>query len=252
MLPPIRGAMFGFVPACERLFLFDIDGTLLSAGGAPRRAFRQALLDHFGTEGDAANNDFSGKTDPQIVYELMRAAGFTDGHIGDRLQGLFDDYLAALAIEFETETRHYLFPGVAELVPALADDPRIVLGLVTGNVEQGARLKLDHFGLWDAFEVGAFGSDDHGRDQLPAIAIERAEAKTGRRFRGTEVVVVGDTPADIQCARAVGAIAVAVATGNPSRQILADCEPDMLLDSMADWPQWLADLGLAMNLSERR
>jgi len=120
--------MFGSVPASERLFLFDIDGTLLSAGGAPRRAFRQALLDHFGTEGDAANNDFSGKTDPQIVYELMRAAGFTDGHIGDRLQGLFDDYLAGLAIELETETRHYLFPGVAQLIPALATALTPVLG----------------------------------------------------------------------------------------------------------------------------
>jgi len=244
--------MFGSVPACERLFLFDIDGTLLSAGGAPRRAFRQALLDHFGTEGDAANNDFSGKTDPQIVFELMRAAGFTDGDIGDRLQGLFDGYLAELAIELETETRHRLFPGVAQLIPALADDSRVVLGLVTGNVQQGARLKLDHFELWHAFEVGAFGSDDRGRDRLPAIAIDRAEAKTGCRFHGADVVVVGDTPADIQCARAVGATAVAVATGQPSRETLAGCQPDMLLDSMADWPKWLGELGLEMNLSGRR
>ncbi len=165
---------------------------------------------------------------------------------------MFDDYLAGLAIELETETRHRLFPGVAQLIPALADDPRVVLGLVTGNVQQGARLKLDHFGLWDAFEVGAFGSDDRGRDRLPAIAIDRAEAKTGCRFHGADVVVVGDTPADIQCARAVGATAVAVATGQPARETLAGCQPDMLLDSMADWPRWLGGLGLEMNLLGRR
>jgi phosphoglycolate phosphatase-like HAD superfamily hydrolase len=157
-----------------------------------------------------------------------------------------------LATELETETRHRLFPGVAQLMPALADDPRVVLGLVTGNVQQGARLKLDHFELWDAFEVGAFGSDDRGRDRLPAIAIDRAEAKTGCRFHGADVVVVGDTPADIQCARAVGATAVAVATGQPSRETLAGCQPDMLLDSMGDWPRWLGELGLEMNLSGRR
>jgi phosphoglycolate phosphatase len=240
-----------FVPIPERLFLFDIDGTLLSAGGAPRRAFRRALIEHFGTDGDAANNDFSGKTDPQIVYELMGGAGFADDHIEERIAEVFAHYLEVLERELAVETRHRLYPGVAELVPALADDPRVLLGLVTGNVEAGAKLKLGHFGLWEAFAVGAFGSDDRQRDRLPSIAIARAEARTGRRLAGAEVVVVGDTPADIRCARTVGATAVAVATGRPSREALAACEPDILLDSLEAWPELLARLDLTTNLSGR-
>lgn len=233
------------MPPYRRLILFDIDGTLLSAGGAPRRAFRQALAEQFGTEGEAATDDFSGKTDPQIVYDLMRAAGFADDHIGERIAAFFDHYVEGLTRELVVETRHALKPGVAELVPSLASDPRVVLGLVTGNIERGARLKLEHFGLWDAFAVGAFGSDDPSRDCLPGIAIDRAEALVGRRFEGPEIVVIGDTPADVRCARAAGAMAVAVATGPPTRATLAACKPDILLDSLADWPELLGELDLA-------
>ncbi len=236
--------MFDFVPAPERLILFDIDGTLLSAGGAPRRAFRRALVEHFGTDGAAASDDFSGKTDPQIVYELMTAAGFEDDHIAERIAAVFEHYLAGLAAELRDETGHHLFPGVTELLPRLADDPRVVVGLVTGNVEEGAKLKLAHFGLWELFPVGAFGSDERARDRLPPIAIERAWRLTGRAFKAEEVVIVGDTPADVRCARASGALAVAVATGIPSRETLIAAEPDILLDSLEEWPDLLAELGL--------
>ena len=232
------------MPAAERLILFDIDGTLLTAGGAPRRAFRRALTEFFGTEGAAATDDFSGKTDPQIVYDLMTAAGFGDNHIAERIAAVFESYVAGLAVELETETGHRLLPGVSELVSRLAEDPRVVLGLVTGNVETGARLKLNHFGLWDRFRVGAFGSDDRERDRLPPIAVERARELTGRSFVGEEVVVVGDTPADVRCARAAGAIAVAVATGPPGRDALAASDPDFLLDSLEAWPEVAAQIGL--------
>jgi phosphoglycolate phosphatase-like HAD superfamily hydrolase len=232
------------VPAPDRLILFDIDGTLLSAGGAPRRAFRRALTEFFGTEGAAATDDFSGKTDPQIVYDLMTVAGFGDNHIAERIAAVFESYVAGLAAELETEIGHRLLPGVKDLVSRLAEDPRVVVGLVTGNVETGARLKLDHFGLWDRFRVGAFGSDDRERDRLPPIAVERARRLTGRSFVGEEVVVVGDTPADVRCARAAGAIAVAVATGPPGRDALVASDPDFLLDSLEAWPEVAAQIGL--------
>lgn len=228
----------------ERLVLFDVDGTLLSAGGAPRRAFRRALVEWFGTEGDAATGSFAGKTDPQILHELMGAEGFDADHIEERVADFFAHYLEELERELAVETRHRLYPGVAGLVEALAGDERVVLGLVTGNVEAGARLKLSRFGLWESFAVGAFGSDDPVRDHLPPIAVERAARRTGRRFEGREVVVVGDTPADVRCARAAGAMAVAVATGTPDRETLAAAGPDLLLDSLADWPGFLAELGL--------
>lgn len=229
----------------NRLILFDIDGTLLSAGGAPRRAFRRALLEHFGTDGNESRMDFSGKTDPQIVYELMGAAGFDDGRIEERIERLFEHYLEGLERELEAEAGHRLHPGAAEVVAALARDPRVVLGLVTGNVERGARLKLERFDLWRRFPVGAFGSDHRERDRLPQIAIERACRLTGRRFAGRDAVVVGDTPADIQCARAAGALAVAVATGTPTRKELEAARPDVLLESLEEWPDRMADLGLS-------
>lgn len=233
------------MPGLERLILFDIDGTLLSAGGAPRRAFRRALVEYFDTEGGAASDRFAGKTDPQILHDLMRAEGFDEAHIDERADDFFAFYLTRLEVELETETRHRLYPGVAELVPALAEDPRVTLGLVTGNVEPGARLKLGHFGLWECFEVGAYGSDDRVRNRLVPIAVDRAGAATGRRFDGPEVVVVGDTPADVACARAAGATAVAVATGVHSAADLAAHDPDFLLDSLADWTGVLERLDLA-------
>lgn len=226
----------------ERLILFDIDGTLLSAGGAPRRAFRRALVEYFGTEGGAATGRFAGKTDPQILYDLMLAEGFEERHVDERVADFFAFYLEELERELEGETGHRLHPGAAGLVEELADDPATVLGLVTGNVEAGARLKLGRFGLWDAFEVGAFGSDDRVRDRLPAIAIGRAERRTGRRFGGSEVIVVGDTPADVACARAAGVLAVAVATGIHSAEELAAHDPDFLLDSLVEWPQMTENL----------
>lgn len=235
------------MPIPDRLILFDIDGTLLTAGGAPRRAFRRALIEHFGTDGDEARTDFSGKTDPQIVHELMGRAGFADDHIEERIADLFEHYLEGLERELATEDGHRLYAGVAELVPALAGDPRVLLGLVTGNVERGARLKLERFGLWPSFRVGAYGSDARERDRLPAIAMKRARRLTGRAFTGAETVVVGDTPADVQCARAVGAVAVAVTTGRPSREELAAAGPDHLLESLEEWPALAAELGLAMD-----
>ena len=232
------------MPAPDRLILFDIDGTLLTAGGAPRRAFRRALTEFFGTEGAAATDDFSGKTDPQIVYDLMTRAGFGDNHIAERIAAVFESYVAGLAAELATETGHRLLPGVKELLPRLAEDPRVILGLVTGNVETGARLKLGHFGLWDLFRLGAFGSDERERDRLPPIAVERARRLTGRSFVGEEVVVVGDTAADVRCARAAGAIAVAVATGPPGHDGLIASDPDFLLDSLEAWPEVAAQIGL--------
>ncbi len=248
MYPPRGPATFGVVSGTpNRLILFDIDGTLLTAGGAPRRAFRRALIAHFGTDGDEARMDFSGKTDPEIVYELMGRAGFADERIEERIADLFDHYLDGLERELETDAGHRLLPGVAELVDALAADRRVVLGLVTGNVERGARLKLERFDLWRSFAVGAFGSDDRERDRLPAVAIERARRLTGRPFEGRDAVVIGDTPADIRCARAAGALAVAVATGRPTRAELEASGPDLLLDTLEEWPRLLDELGLALD-----
>lgn len=233
------------VPGPSRLILFDIDGTLLTAGGAPRRAFRRALVEHFGTNGDEERTDFSGKTDPQIAFEIMRRAGIEEERIRTGMAALFEHYLEGLARELPLDTSHRLHPGAAQIIDVLAADSRVLLGLVTGNVERGARLKLERFDLWRRFPVGAFGSDDSDRDRLPQIAIDRARRLTGHAFTGADTVVIGDAPADVRCARAAGAMAVAVASGKPTRAELAACEPDVLLDSLAEWPELLGAIGLS-------
>jgi phosphoglycolate phosphatase-like HAD superfamily hydrolase len=128
-----------------------------------------------------------------------------------------------------------VLPGVRELLEALAADERVLTGLLTGNIEPGARLKLGAVGLWPYFAVGAFGSDSAHRADLPSIAVARAEALDGRRYAGKQVVVVGDTPADIACGVGMGVRSVAVATGRYSRDELAAHGPDAVLDDFADW-----------------
>jgi len=201
-----------------RLILFDIDGTLLWTDGAGRRAIHRALLDETGTAGPIEGYRFDGKTDPQIVRELLSLAGHRDAESETRVTAVCRRYVELLTAELAKPTQATkVFPGVLELLAALEEHEaggRALVGLLTGNVESGAALKLRSAGLDPArFAVGAFGSDSHRRSDLPAIAAERAARRTGRRFTGADLVIVGDTPDDIACGRSMGARAVAVATG---------------------------------------
>lgn len=199
----------------RRLILFDIDGTLLTARGAPRRAFERALFEVYGTAGPIANHTFDGKTDPQIARELLTLDGVAQSVIDERLGTLWTTYLRELRAELaDPGHRTLVYPGVATLLDALTDlHDHVVLGLLTGNIAEGAALKLASAGIGTAFRVGAFGSDCERRDGLPPVAVERALALTGRTFRGQEIVVIGDTPSDVTCGRALGVYAVAVTTG---------------------------------------
>lgn len=201
-----------------RLILFDIDGTLLWTDGAGRRAIHRALLDEMGTAGPIEHYRFDGKTDPQIVRELLALAGHPDADAEERVAAVCRRYVTLLSAELAKPTQATrLFAGVAELLDALAGHEaagRALVGLLTGNLADGAALKLRSAGLDPArFAVGAFGSDSPRRPELPAIAAERAAHRTGRRFAGPDVVIVGDTPDDVACGRPMGARAVAVATG---------------------------------------
>ncbi len=201
-----------------RLILFDIDGTLLWTNGAGRRAIHRALLDEIGTAGPIDGYRFDGKTDPQIVRELLELAGHPECRSDDRITAVCRRYVDLLAAELAKPTQATkLYPGVKELLAALEpyeSGGRALVGLLTGNVQDGAALKLRSAGLDPArFVVGAFGSDSHARADLPAVAAHRAAERTGRRFSGADLVVVGDTPDDVACARPMGARTVAVATG---------------------------------------
>src|SRR5690606_28159031 len=168
----------------KRLVLFDIDGTILTSDGAPRRAFHRALLEVYGSAGPIATHTFDGKTDPQIARELLSAAGLPDAAIERGLPELWTVYLRELSIEFARPThRSTVMPGVQPLLDAVegaCDDA--VLGLLTGNIQQGATLKLTAAGIRNTFRIGAFGSDCERREGLPPVAVARALEATGIEF----------------------------------------------------------------------
>ncbi|CAN5852988.1 hypothetical protein BH23GEM6_BH23GEM6_23600 [soil metagenome] len=218
----------------RRLVLFDIDGTILDAGGTAAVAFRAALLDIFGTSPRKSGYSFGGKTDPQIAVDLLSHEGFEREAISAQLPQLWANYLARLRREC-VPRRVSVYPGVEALLSRLHQDSEAVLGLLTGNLQEGAWIKLTAAGLdCGHFVTGAFGSDDADRRNLPTIAIERAERAIGRRFSGKEIVIVGDTPHDISCGAHLGVRTIAVATGSYSENELRDCRPDYLFTSLEE------------------
>ena len=225
----------------KRLLLFDVDGTLMDADGAGRAALRRAMLRVYGRTGPIDGYDFHGKTDPAIVRELLRSDGYTDAQVDDRLAPLWDHYCTGLDEELGARReRLQAFPGVRALLAHVRAEPRFTPGLVTGNVEGGAWRKLRACRLDEPFSFGAFGSDSEDRNDLPGLAIQRAAGATGIEFEPEEVVVIGDTPADIRCARASGTRALAVATGGFSGRQLASFEPDYLFDELTDLDEVIA------------
>jgi len=199
----------------QKLVLFDIDGTLLLSDGAGRRAIHAAFADDGLDIARGAGIRFDGKTDPQIVREILEAAGHPAPDDAGRIAAVLGKYLAHLERDLaEHGHRSRLMPGVPALLDLLEADTRVLLGLLTGNMVTGARLKLRAAGLDpQRFVVGAFGSDHAHRGELPGIAARRAEVHFGRIPTGSEVVIIGDTPADVRCADGIGARTVAVATG---------------------------------------
>jgi phosphoglycolate phosphatase len=219
----------------KTLVLFDIDGTILWTDGAGRRAVHRAVEEIFGAR-PPEGHEFDGKTDPQIVRELMLRAGITAQAIQQRLPRTLARYVDLLSAELgDADHADKVYPGVAALLDALEQRDDVMLGLLTGNVREGARAKLAAVGIDpDRFRVGAFGSDHADRPELPAIARARAEALIGRPMSGQDVVVIGDTPADMGCGRGIGARAVGVATGRYSVDQLRACDASAVFADLSD------------------
>ena len=209
-----------------KLVLFDIDGTLLRSDGAGRRAVTRALREVFGSTGPG-DYWFDGKTDPQIVRDLMRLDGHDDARIDADMRRLLDRYVQFLNEELTAPGfRASPLPGIPELLDALEAREDVILGLLTGNIEPGARAKLNAVGIEPArFRVGAFGSDHEHRPELPAIAQRRTREALGVHVEGPAMVVIGDTPADVTCGKSLGARAIGVATGRFSVEELLAHDP---------------------------
>ena len=214
------------------LVLFDIDGTLVHAGGAGRAALESAMIEVYGTTGPIDELPFDGLTDPQIAYTLLSAAGLDEGSVEKELDLLWVSYLNCLRSELITRQADMKsYPGVLSLLDAL-DEIGATLGLVTGNISGGAHGKLEACGLGGRFLFGAFGSDAVDRNDLPPIAIERAFTETGVHFAPEETWIVGDTPQDIACAKASGLRVLAVATGRFSVAELKEADADWVVPSL--------------------
>ena len=215
----------------RRIILFDIDGTLLW-GGPAKSAFVDAMNETYGTPGDIENVSFAGKTDPQIARELLASAGMPQEEIVAGLEELFRRYLGYLEARLP-ENPVTVLPGVHELLDALAVYDDVGVGLLTGNVAGGAKLKLASGGLWGRFDFGSYGSDHEHRDELPPIAVARARELWGEVVTAEKAIVVGDTPRDVQCGKAGGTRTMAVATGSFTVEELQVHEPDHVLEDFS-------------------
>jgi len=218
-----------------KLVLFDIDGTVLLSDGAGKRAVQRALVEVFGSAGPN-DHRFDGKTDGQIVRELLRHDGYADDHIDGHMPRAIDRYVELLHEELDAPGHAIrTLPGVPQLLDALGERDDVILGLLTGNVIAGARAKLSAVGIDpDRFEVGAFGSDHEIRSELPPIARDRARDSHGHEMSGEDIVIIGDTPSDVQCGRSVGARAIGVATGRYSVAELMECGAFAAFNDLSD------------------
>jgi phosphoglycolate phosphatase len=207
-----------------RLVLFDIDGTLLHTGGVGIKAFARAFASEFGIAEGADRLKFSGRTDVSLVRELFTLQGIEPS--AQNFDRFFAAYLHWLQ-QFIPDCKGGACPGVLEFhdsLLALPEPP--LIGLLTGNIKRGARIKLERFDLWEKFPFGAFADDHEERDQIAAAALRRGSQQFGRDLRGEEVLVIGDTPLDIRCGRAIGAKVLAVATGGATLEELERHNPD--------------------------
>ncbi len=224
----------------SKLLLFDIDGTLLTSGGAGEKALRLGFRDLFGIDDDFKTIEIAGRTDSGIARKIFERHGIEP--TPENLTSFFDGYLHHLGLLLP-QTGGRLLPGIVSLLEALAARPDMLLGLLTGNLARGAELKLVHYGVWKFFDFGAYADDHHDRNQLGHFARKRALERHGSEFPPDCIYVLGDTPHDITCAREIGAKAVAIATGNFTRAQLAEHAPDLLFDDLSDVEAVLAALG---------
>jgi len=213
-----------------RLILFDIDGTLIDSGGAGVRSLNLAMKELFSLDNAFQGISMAGKTDAQIIREgLMKYDLFLDGGV----KAVIDSYLKCLKREIQNDRKH-VKPGIYEVLDELKDIRDTGLGLLTGNLEAGARIKLEPFMLNQYFPTGAFGSDDEDRNKLLPIAVRRFEKLFQKKIEIDSCIIVGDTPRDVECAHTYGAICFAVATGPYSYDDLAEAGADYIVHDLSE------------------
>lgn len=231
-----------------QLILFDIDGMLVDTAGAGRRAIERAFVEVFAVDAVAAKPRvvrFAGLTDLTIFRALADAVGIDPRAYESGLGDLHAAYIRELRAEMaQPDPRRRLIPGVGALLQELASRSDAVLGLLTGNLEDGARIKLEPFGLNRHFRSGGFGSDSPDRREVARTAARKLSQLHGVDFAGERVAVIGDTEHDIDCAKANGFRSIAVSSGWVEKAVLLDAAPDLIVDDLAPTAELLDALGL--------
>lgn len=227
-----------------KLLLFDIDGTLLRVTQPGAKILVDALESLVGRAIVTDGVRFSGRTDYPIIRDVLVNSGLSRAEAAEMLPEVMSTY-SKYAHAMLAAGNVRILPGVRALLDRLQKDDAVVLGLLTGNIEELAYAKLKAGGLESYFSFGAFGSDREDRYLLPPIAVERANQHTGILFEGKDVVIIGDTEHDILCGSSIGVYAVGVATGHFDRDYLSGYSPDLLLDDLTDHNQFVETVVLA-------
>jgi phosphoglycolate phosphatase len=213
-----------------KLFLFDVDQTLVNTGGAGLRALDRACHKLLSIENAMAGIDPSGKTDPAIVREILSRLGVAlNGRVG--IETVLDAYLSFLREEVEMSEKYHVLPGIVDILDEISAHPNTMLGLATGNIELGARVKLQRGGLNRYFSFGGFGSDSEDRTELVRQAGEAASRQHGGSIQPEDIFVIGDTPLDISAGRGAGYKTVGVATGRYSTSLLQETGATLVISN---------------------
>lgn len=213
-----------------KLLLFDIDGTLIDTGGAGSRSLNISFEELFFIKDAFKDINMAGKTDIQIIKEGMMRHGIPQDE--SVIRKIIKTYIKNLSIQIKNNNKH-LKPGIKTLLELLSKS-NYAIGLLTGNIEKGARIKLEPFGLNKYFPTGAFGSDHEDRNKLLPIAIERYNKILGKKINYEDCIIVGDTPRDVHCAKPYGARSVAVSTGPYSYSSLLETGADFVMEDLSD------------------
>ena len=221
----------------KKLILWDIDGTIIVSHGAGFRAMARALTERFGATVDMGKIDWAGRTDSWIAGEVLRVTGLAD--TPENIHEFLEGYLEILPQELSTGRPGLVLPGILELLETLRTRPDVVQGLLTGNLQRGAEVKLTHYKVWHYFEFGAYADDSPRRNDLGPHALRRAKERHAVEFSPQHTFIIGDTPHDIECGKVIGARTIAVATGKYSVGELAGHKPTAVFRDFADTAAFL-------------
>lgn len=215
----------------DKLVLFDIDGTLLHCGSAARESLAEALSEVTGSPLNLRLEDVAGNTDLGIIRTALKRVGALQPEPEATIRAVSEKYLEILKVKYPARGDQYLYPGVEDLLNRLRERKDIRMGLLTGNLEQGARVKLEPFDIWDYFELGAFGSDSADRNELPKIAWQKANEQLNEVYGARQTLIVGDTPRDAVCARKNNTSALIILRRDIWEEAILAEEPDHIAES---------------------